>query len=58
LHRHKEALEQAMESAKVGNLIVQDLVALCFYYSKRIDFEAMNSNEKGLNPNNSTRNNA
>jgi len=39
LHRHKEALEQALESAKLGDLIVQDLIALSFYYAKKLEFQ-------------------
>ena len=34
-----------MESAKLGDLIVQDLVSLCFYFSKRLEFKAYTQNE-------------
>ncbi|CDW85759.1 UNKNOWN [Stylonychia lemnae] len=46
LHRHREALEQAYESAKIGNVIVQDQIHLCEYISKRVDFESMRNMNK------------
>ena len=38
LHRHKDAFEQAEEGIKLAHLIVRDKIAICRYYSKRIDF--------------------
>ncbi len=39
LHRHKEALDQAKEGAKLANVIVQDQIHICEFISKRVDFE-------------------
>ncbi len=41
LHRHKEALGQAYESAKLCNIIVQDQAAICDLLSRRVNFENM-----------------
>jgi hypothetical protein len=41
-----------MESAKLGDLIVQDLVSLCFYFSKRLEFKSYTQNEHGGKENN------
>lgn len=41
LHRHKEALEQALEGIKIAHLIVRDKISVCRFYSKRIDFQEM-----------------
>ena len=38
LHRHKEALEQAQEGIKIAHLVVRDTIAVCRFYSRRIDF--------------------
>lgn len=51
LHRHKDALDQATESAKLGCLIIQDKIALCQYYSQRIDFEAATQAENNMSKN-------
>ncbi len=42
LHRHKEALDQAYESAKICNIVVSDQVAICEFLSKRLNFENVN----------------
>ena len=42
LHRHKEALDQAYESAKICNVIVADQAAICEFLSKRVNFENVN----------------
>ena len=42
LHRHKEALDQAYESAKLCNAIVNDQVDICEYLSKRVNFDNLN----------------
>lgn len=42
LHRHKEALDQACESAKICNIVVADQVAICEFISKRVNFENVN----------------
>ena len=41
LHRHKEALDQAYESAKLCKVISEDHVAVCRLVSSRVDFQAM-----------------
>jgi hypothetical protein len=38
LHRHKNALEQAMSGIQVAHLVVRDTLAICQYFSKRLDF--------------------
>lgn len=38
LHRHKEAFEQAQEGIKVAHLVVRDTIAVCKFYSKRLDY--------------------
>ncbi len=39
LHRHKDALNQAYESAKICNVIAADQVAICDLLSKRVQFQ-------------------
>jgi hypothetical protein len=41
LHRHKEALDQAYESAKLCNLIVSDQATICDFISRRVNFEKL-----------------
>ena len=37
-----------MESAKIGDMIVKDLIALTHYYSKRLEFGKENLDKKEL----------
>ena len=40
MHRHKEAFEQAQEGIKLAHLIIRDKIAVCRFFSRRIDFRA------------------
>ena len=37
IHRHKDALEQARESVRLGHLLINDLRELCLFYIRRED---------------------
>lgn len=41
LHRHKEALDQAYESAKLCNMITADQISICDFLAKKVSFEGM-----------------
>ena len=41
IHRHKDALEQARESVRLGHLLINDLRELCLFYIRREDIGAV-----------------
>ena len=41
IHRHKDALEQARESVRLGHLLINDLRELCLFYIRREDISVV-----------------
>ena len=47
LHRHKDAYEQAEEGVRLAHVVVRDQLAICHFFSRKVEFEKETSATRG-----------